>query len=318
MGDLCGSTLLDARHLVKRNSLFNAAAEDHGQKFAGRLGRTDYNVCVKRRAYGRPFGRRPKLGQHFLVHRGMRERIVELLGCGAGDCWLEIGAGHGEMTALLARRAARVLAVEADAWLVSELRGRFREVPAVEVIHADILQVSFAELAGASGAGSLRVYGNLPYYITSPILSHLFGSLTLIEDIFVVVQREVGERLATAPGRREYGYLSALTQFYTLPKLLLRIPPGAFRPPPRVQSALVRLKPPGVGSEVAPAEAEAFIRFLGLCFRQKRKTLVNNLRRVYPLAQVQAALSASGHTLRTRAEALSVRELLELYRRLAR
>ncbi|MFQ5927184.1 MAG: 16S rRNA (adenine(1518)-N(6)/adenine(1519)-N(6))-dimethyltransferase RsmA, partial [Terriglobia bacterium] len=270
---------------------------------------TDYNRCVNRR--------RPKLGQHFLVNRGLREQIVELLGCRADDCWVEIGAGHGEMTALLAARAARVLAVETDARLVAELRARFREEPGVEVIHADILRVSLAKLAALRGAGSLRVYGNLPYYITSPILAHLFASLALVEDIFVVVQREVAERLVATPGRREYGYLTVLTRFYTVPTLLQRIPPSAFRPPPRVNSALLHLKPPGVGSEVARAEAEAFIRFLRLCFRQKRKTLVNNLRGVYPREAVRAAMTASGHTVQMRAEALSVGELLELYRQLA-
>lgn len=260
--------------------------------------------------------RRPKLGQHFLADNRVRERIVERLDCQQSDCWLEIGAGHGEMTELLAARAAKVLAVETDARLVDQLRQRFEPSTTVEVIHADILKVSLVELAGQLGQ-RLRVYGNLPYYITSPILTHLFDSLTHLKDILALMQREVAERLVAAPGRRDYGYLSALAQFHTEPKLLLRIPSGAFRPPPRVESALVRLAPPGVGAGLSENEAGRFIRFLSLCFRQKRKTLFNNLRRAFPAGQLREALVTEGRSLRARAEELTVLELLSLHRRLA-
>lgn len=261
--------------------------------------------------------RRPKLGQHFLVHRGIRERIADLLSCRPGDTWLEIGAGHGEMTALLAERAGRVLAVETDAELAKGLRERFQNTPTVEIIHGDILALPPEEV-GRRAPGRLRVYGNLPYYITSPILTHLFASIREVEDIFVVVQREVAERIVARPGRRTYGYLSALAQFYTEPEILLRIPPGAFRPPPRVRSALVRLRPPGAGRDIRPEEAQTFVRFLGICFRQKRKTLFNNLRGPFPAERIGEALQAKGYTMRTRAEELGVSELLELFRGLAK
>ncbi len=267
--------------------------------------------------------KRPKLGQHFLVHSGLRERIANLLACQPGDCWLEIGAGHGEMTALLAARAACVLAVETDAQLIATLREQFRDAAHVHLIHANILDLRLAELlAGYASPGlhrgspSLRVYGNLPYYITSPILRHLFAQLDTIRDIFVVVQREVAARLVAKTGSRDFGYLSAITHFYTTPRLLLRLPPGAFRPPPRVHSALVRLEPPGHAPKLSPAQADAFLSFLGNCFRQKRKTLFNNLRCAFLPEQVAAVLTQHGHTLRTRAEALDAQELLEIFRAL--
>ncbi len=257
--------------------------------------------------------RRPKLGQHFLAHAGIRQRILDLLGVSPRDTWLEIGAGHGEMTALLAETGAQVVAVETDLALVSQLRARLEKSANVRILHADILKVSLAELAGGA---RIRVYGNLPYYITSPILQHLFAAIDLIADIHVVVQREVAERLVATPHKRDYGYLSALAQFYTQPEILLRIPPGAFRPPPRVQSALVRLKPPGAGADVPAAEAAAFLRFLGLCFRQKRKTLFNNLRGSYAPDRLRGVLAEHGYTVKTRAEELPLPALLALYRNL--
>jgi 16S rRNA (adenine1518-N6/adenine1519-N6)-dimethyltransferase len=166
--------------------------------------------------------RRPRLGQHFLTHAGIRERILDLLGAAPRDTWLEIGAGHGEMTKLLATSGGKVLAVETDPALVRQLQARFADTPKVRVFHADILKLSLAELAAPEPA-RFRVYGNLPYYITSPILQHLFSSLELIADIHVVVQREVAARLVAGPGRRDYGYFSAVTQFYTQPEILLGI-----------------------------------------------------------------------------------------------
>jgi len=262
---------------------------------------------------------RPKLGQHFLAHAGIRQRILDLLGVSPRDTWLEIGAGHGEMTDLLAQTGAQILAVETDPALVRQLQTRFADSPNVRLLHADILKLSLAEVARSallSGSARIRVYGNLPYYITSPILQRLFAALDPIADIFVVVQREVAERLVASPKRRDYGYLSALAQFYTQPEILLRIPPGAFRPPPRVHSALVRLAPPGVGAGIPASEAEAFLRFLGLCFRHKRKTLFNNLRGEFAADRLREVVAERGHSLKTRAEELPVPALLALYRSL--
>jgi 16S rRNA (adenine1518-N6/adenine1519-N6)-dimethyltransferase len=250
-----------------------------------------------------------------LVSRGVRERIVRLLDLHPQDRWLEIGAGRGEVTAVVAAGAGRVWAVETDARLVEQLRTALGSTDRVEILHADILTVRLEELAERAG-GRLRVYGNLPYAITSPILAHLFASPDVIADIFVVVQREVAERLVARAGTRDFGYLSALAQFHTEPRLLLSIPPGAFRPPPRVHSALVHLAPRAANRTLPAAEADGFLRFLRACFRQKRKTLVNNLRDWCPPAAVEAALAAAGHTAKTRAEQLGVDELLELCRRL--
>jgi len=215
------------------------------------------------------------LGQNFLAGKEWRERIINLLGARAGDVWLEIGAGHGEMTELLAGRAARVIALELDAQLAAGLRKRAANWPNVEVVEADVLT---SDLASIAGAANFRIYGSIPYYITSPILHHVFNSAAYIESAYLIVQLEVAERLVAKPGRREYGYLSVATQLYSRPEILLKIPPGAFRPQPKVYSALVALRFPGLGTGLNWGDTPAFLEFVQGCFAHKRKTLVNNLR----------------------------------------
>ena len=190
---------------------------------------------------------RQRLGQHFLASESWRERIHSTLPIRANDLWIEIGAGHGEMTESLARAAGRVLAIETDLRLAEGLRQRASEWPNVEIVESDVLAVDFAALAGAK---PFRVYGNLPYYITSPILHHLFEFADQIDSIHIVIQHEVAARIAALPGGRTYAYLSAFCHYYSRPEIRLRIPPGAFRPPPKVTSALLEMRLPGERAEL--------------------------------------------------------------------
>jgi 16S rRNA (adenine1518-N6/adenine1519-N6)-dimethyltransferase len=255
---------------------------------------------------------RPPLGQHFLRDETVCARILGLLRCRPEDCWLEIGAGHGEMTLALAQAGGLLAAVERDTKLAPGLRTLLRRWPRARVVEGDILDVSLPALAEEMGCPRLRVYGNLPYYITSPILQHLFGSINVIADIHVMVQEEVAHRLVAAPGGRDYGYLSVLTQWHTIPEILLSVSRGAFQPPPKVESALVRLTPPGKGTALDLGRPEEFFRFVGACFRQKRKTLRNNLRVSYPAPQVEAALAEAGLDPRARAEELPLDQFAQL------
>jgi 16S rRNA (adenine1518-N6/adenine1519-N6)-dimethyltransferase len=220
-----------------------------------------------------------RLGQNFLADTGWRARIAAHLDARAGETFVEIGAGHGEMTELLAQRGARVFAIELDRRLAEGLRKRAAAWPNVKIIEADVLEIDLAQIAGAS---SFKVYGNIPYYITSPILHRIFSVSAnhsgAVLSAHLVMQLEVAERLTARPGRREYGYLSVATQYHSVPKILLKIPPGAFRPRPKVASALVGLAFPGGGATLGVANADAFMKFVQGCFAQKRKTLANNLR----------------------------------------
>jgi len=222
------------------------------------------------------------------------------------------------MTLALAQAGCSLAAVERDPKLTAELRPLISGFPRARVVESDILGISLPALAQEMDCPRLRVYGNLPYYITSPILQHLFGSIDVIADIHVMVQEEVADRLAATPGGRDYGYLSVLTQWHTTPEVLLPVPRGAFQPPPQVESALVQLAPPGKGATVDVGDAGAFLRFVGVCFHQKRKTVRNNLRGTYPAPQVEAALAEAELDLRARAEELLLHQFIRLFQLLCK
>ena len=256
---------------------------------------------------------RQKLGQHFLSGPGWQKRILATLPRGADDLWIEIGAGHGEMTRLLAARGRRVIAIETDTRLAANLQEAVRshpgEWPGVEIVEGDVLELDLAKLAG----GQFRVYGNLPYYITSPILHQLFGCADQILSIHAVMQFEVAARIVARPGRREYGYLSAACQFYTRPKLALKIPPGAFRPPPKVTSALVQMELPGERASLGISDEAGFLKFIQLCFGHKRKTLRNNLLTIASDEKIHDALASCGLRPDARAEQLPLAQFAKLF-----
>jgi len=264
---------------------------------------------------------RQRLGQHFLADAGWREEIARAIrvspqsiapsptGNSAEFYWIEIGAGHGEMTERLASTGAPVHAIELDAQLAATLKQLAKRFPNVEVVSADILESDIAKIAAGK---RVRIYGNLPYYITSPILHHLFASADLIDEIHIVVQHEVALRLAAQPGTRDYGYLSVLTQYFSRPELVLEIPRGAFRPPPEVGSALVTLRLPGERAKLPQIDEASFLEFVKLCFAQKRKTLVNNLKSRVKPELVRETLANLKLRVDARAEQLSVANLAAL------
>lgn len=256
---------------------------------------------------------RQRLGQHFLSDANWRQQIAQKIGIAGGGnrrgVWIEIGAGHGEMTELLAEAAERLVAIELDARLAPKLAERFSGHPSVTVVAGDVLNLDLAQLAGA---GPFTVYGNLPYYITSPIV-HQVLECSALRAAFLLMQLEVAERLLAPPGSRDRGYFSAFTQFYARPQILLRIPPGAFRPPPRVNSALVSLTPPGERARLGVDEAGAFVEFLKACFAQKRKMLRNNLRPALAAGRAAEAMERAGLTADARAEELTLEQLAKLF-----
>jgi 16S rRNA (adenine1518-N6/adenine1519-N6)-dimethyltransferase len=277
-----------------------------------------------------------RLGQHFLVDASWRARVLDALPVAADDTWIEIGAGRGEMTAELVRRARHVFAIEKDPPLVHHLRGLRAESSNLTIVQGDILKVDLGELiqkAGRRDAGEhadrkdapenaaeaaqkprVQVYGSLPYYITSPILHRLYPLAGQLAGIHVILQWEVAQRLVARPRTRDFGYLSVATQFWTHPEIVLRIPPGAFRPPPRVTSALVRMLSPGAHTTLHVEDTDEFLGFAQACFAQKRKKLLNNLQTLAPRAQALAWIEAAGAGGNARAEELSLEQLAAVYR----
>ncbi len=261
-----------------------------------------------------------KLGQNFLVDEAACLRIADALGDTHDRTVVEIGPGHGAITAHLAPRCAHLHLVEFDPALARELQFRFRNDPHITVLQADILQTDLAPFAsdadpGAGPQPTLDLIGNLPYYISSDILLRLFAAARagILRRAVLMTQREVAQRIAAAPGSSDYGALSALTQLHATVTELFTLPPQAFLPPPEVYSTVFRL-------DFAPRFAalgipfEGFNRFLRASFAQKRKTLANNLRNAgYLGPQLTAAWPAS-LPAQVRAEAVSLDELAGLYR----
>ena len=273
---------------------------------------------------------KPKLGQHFLSSDSFALQIVDALGDVSQNTVLEIGPGRGVLTSILAKRAHRLIAVELDRVLAAQLRLRFGMFSNVEVIEADILSIDFDSLFGPKPGlrrpgiefkpAPAKVIGNLPYYITSDILLRLFEYAKYFESLVILVQREVADRIAAEPGSRDYGLLSATAQLYARVEKLITLSPGAFAPPPKVHSTVLRLTMAPRQEELGLNEngysEEGFINFLKLSFGQKRKTLWNNLKAGYPEAALRAALAKAKVKPAARAETLTLEESAALFRSL--
>jgi 16S rRNA (adenine1518-N6/adenine1519-N6)-dimethyltransferase len=208
---------------------------------------------------------------------------------------VEIGPGRGALTEKLLERADRVAAIELDPDLAGYIR---TEWPGIELVEANALDVDWSQW----GEGVLT--GNLPYYVATPIISRYLRQPGFLSRAVFLIQKEVAERITAKPGTREYGYFSVECQFLAQTEYLFTVPPGAFRPPPKVYSAVIRLTPKNAGDKIT--SGTGFLDFVSICFRQKRKTLRNNLREAYDPAP----------DISRRAEELSVEEFLDLYRSL--
>jgi 16S rRNA (adenine1518-N6/adenine1519-N6)-dimethyltransferase len=256
--------------------------------------------------------RRTKLGQHFLEDSRWRRHIVDWLDLRPEDLVIEIGPGKGAMTELLAQRAARVIGIELDSRLAQDLACRSAPNPKIEIRTADILKINLTDVCQSRQSPNCFVFGNLPYYITSPILHHVLSFSAIIRSMALLVQREVADRLEARPGSRDYGYLSVFVQSYSEPRIVLTVPPGAFRPAPRVHSALVRFEM-RLAQKAPPPE---FFEFAKRCFAHKRKKLVGNLAPLYGRHCIEGHLSALGLPITLRAEQMSLEQFKSLFARL--
>jgi 16S rRNA (adenine1518-N6/adenine1519-N6)-dimethyltransferase len=242
-----------------------------------------------------------RLGQHFLNRKSTLDRIAQSA-CGERTpLVIEIGAGRGALTESLLERAEKVVAIEVDPVLVHYLRQKFRDVldaGRLTLVESDILKTDL------SGWGPAVIAGNLPYYITSPILERLFAASASWKLAVILVQAEVAARIVAQPGCRDYGYLSVMVQAQARAERLFEVPRAAFKPPPKVDSAVVSLTPLHTHIEDIPS----FLKFTGNCFRYKRKTLRNNLAGLYDRSAVESLVGP-----KDRAEALSIAELARLF-----
>lgn len=260
-----------------------------------------------------------------MIDRATAAKIVGALGDISRSTVVEIGPGKGVLTGLLAGKAGKLIAIELDRVLAAQLRMKYAAWPNVEMIEGDILKIDLGTILGPR-PGALaglapappqpaQLVGNIPYYITSDILLRLFSYHAQFERIVLLVQKEVGDRIAAKPGGKEYGLLSATTQLYAKVEKLFTVPPGAFAPAPKVYSEALRLTMAPQVEKLQVPEHE-FIEFLKLSFAQKRKTMLNNLKARYEAAPVQAALKKSGVRADARSETLPLEKAAAVFREL--
>jgi 16S rRNA (adenine1518-N6/adenine1519-N6)-dimethyltransferase len=220
---------------------------------------------------------------------------------------LEIGPGLGHLTAVLLNRAKKVLAIEVDDRLIPPLRKAFSACENFELVHADALGYDYRSLPDR-----WKVVANLPYYISTPIIQKLIVRRDKFISLTLMLQKEVAERIAAPPGGKEYGYLSVLVQFYTVPRMEFKVPPGAFTPSPEVDSVVTTLTLRGHPAVMVRDEA-FFIRVIKAAFSQRRKTLRNSLKQLEtPKDKMDAVFQGTGIDLGRRAETLSVKEFANL------
>ena len=242
---------------------------------------------------------RKRFGQHFLTDKALIDAIVDLIAPQPGETLVEIGPGLGAMTLPLLERHRPLTVIELD----RDLAARLRQRGDVEVIESDVLKVDFKALAAAKGA-KLRVVGNLPYNISTPILFHLLGAVEHVVDQHFMLQKEVVDRMAAGPGGKEYGRLSVMLQWRYRIESLFDVPPESFDPPPRVDSAIVRMQPRAAPRALPAGVLEELVR---VAFSQRRKLLRHTLGR-----WLEERAYAGAFNLQRRAEEVAVDEYLDL------
>ncbi len=256
------------------------------------------------------------LGQNFLTDTTAVERIIDAIGDVRDRVVVEVGPGGGALTGRLAARAENLIAIELDTALAAGLQKKYCENPHVTVLAQNFLKTDLTRLIGErlGPNGKTLLVGNLPYYITSDILLHLIQHASVIESAVVMMQREVGERVAAQPGSRDFGLLTVTVQMAAAVENLFTLPPEAFSPRPQVHSSVLRLTMRPRYDEFG-VERAAFEQFARAAFAQKRKTLANNLRAAeFEPAAIASALSQASIPATARAEALSIEQLAALHR----
>lgn len=260
-------------------------------------------------------GRTRALGQHFLRDRTVVDRVLELVAPTARDLVVEIGPGRGALTESLAARAGRLLALEIDGGLAAALQARFADAPSVEILQADARRFDYAGLRARrpDPEGRVLVAGNLPYSVGKPILAALVESGAAIDEMTLMLQKEVADRVAAPPGSKIYGALSVLTQAAAAVRLAFPVPPGAFSPPPQVDSAVLHLRPHREPPVPLP-DPRRFAAVVRAAFGQRRKSLANALAAglAVPAETARDRCQAAGIDPGRRAETLSLAEFAHL------
>jgi 16S rRNA (adenine1518-N6/adenine1519-N6)-dimethyltransferase len=252
------------------------------------------------------------LGQNFLVDKNIRDKIVSACSFSSADTLLEVGPGRGELTVLFASMVKELYAVEIDERLYGHLSKQLSVFPNCRLVKADILKVDLNSFLSKEGVRQkIKVFGNIPYYISSPLIEYFISYRTLISEVFITVQKEYAQRLTAAPGSKSYGSLSCFAQYYLEPELLFNIKKNSFLPVPKVDSSFLKLKVRS-SAPCAPGDEELFFRIIRGAFNKRRKTLRNSLEGIIPGQSLDAFFKASGMDRNIRPEQLGLADFASL------
>lgn len=253
------------------------------------------------------------LGQNFLIDKNIRQKIIASLELKPADIVLEIGSGHGELTGLIAESVTKLYALEIDTALYAKLKDNLKAQANIEILNKDILRFNFKKYFSKPQyyKNRIKVFGNIPYYISSPIIEHLFKFKDIIDVVFITLQREFAKRITATPGSKDYGAFSCFVQYYGEPKIILNIKKTCFLPPPKVDSCLVRLRirrdPP-----VRVQDKRLFFKIIRAGFNKRRKTLKNSLAGVIPQEKLGRFFKKYSIDNRIRPERLSLEDFANL------
>lgn len=262
------------------------------------------------------FAIQKRFGQNFLIDSNILDKIVQGSGLTSEDVVIEIGPGIGGLTQVLAENAKKVIAIEIDKKLIPILEETLSEYSNIRIINEDILKIDLKQLIREENNGKpVKIIANLPYYITTPIIMGLFEKNISVDNITVMVQKEVADRMQSSPGTKDYGSLSLAVQYYSDPKIISQVGPSCFIPAPKVGSSVICLKkyetPPTTVNDV-----ELMFKIIRAAFNQRRKTLLNSISNQEALnvskEEVSQALNIMGVDLRIRGEALTLKQFSEL------
>jgi 16S rRNA (adenine1518-N6/adenine1519-N6)-dimethyltransferase len=250
------------------------------------------------------------LGQNFLIDANIRRKIAAACQIKPSEVLLEIGAGKGELTRMLAAGALKVYAVEVDPALAAIIQDEYTDAANVVVVNRDVLELDFKKIAGDS-CGKIKVVGNIPYYISTPIIERLLKYRDHISEVYITVQKEFGRRVCAPPGSKEYGSLSCFVRYYAEPKILFYITRTCFRPAPKIDSCFLRLR---IRPYAGPADVNerALFKVIRAAFNQRRKTLRNSLFDVVSREKLERFFAASRIDPGVRPEQLSLDDFIRL------
>lgn len=252
------------------------------------------------------------LGQNFLVDQNIQKKIIAACDFHPEDIVLEIGSGRGELTGLIAKQINYVYAIEIDAHLFNILKIKFKDYPNVKIIKGDILKFNLGDFfKNLRRKGRIKVVGNIPYYISTPIIGYLLANSSKIDTIFITVQKEFGQRIISQPGSGDYGALSCFLQYYAHPEILFTIKKTSFLPPPKVDSCFLRIQIHKDSSLKAKNERR-FFRITRSAFNQRRKTLRNSLKGIVSPQKLELFFKKFGIDPNTRPENLSREDFINL------